>query len=306
MIDLKNPSNTVASAAVFISATVWGLYWVPLRIFEADGIEGGWSVTLLNAPPLLILIPLLLWSWGETKAFMGRGALIGVFAGLGLACYASGLVYSSVVRVTLLFYLMPVWGTLIGWIWLGERVGWQRWAAIGTGLLGMVLLLSGGAEASVPLNIGDFLGFLSGVLWAVAAALIRQNPGLPLSASVGFQFFFTAAGAALIAVILGPAEPPALGDVIAALPLAAFASIGFILPTVWIIFWAQQFLFPGRAGLLMMSEVMVAVLSASLFLPEEAMTGREWIGAGLIIAACLIEVLATPGEAHETRRQNLV
>ncbi|MEM7505281.1 MAG: DMT family transporter [Pseudomonadota bacterium] len=291
MFDLSNPSIRLASLAVFVSATVWGLYWVPLRIFDAAGIGGGWSVALLNLPPLLLLGPLLLWQFGAHRSFIGRAVMIGFFAGAGLAFYASGLVYSTVVRTTLLFYLTPVWSTLIGLIWLGERVSWQRWVAIVTGLAGMFLLLSGSGGSSVPLNIGDLLGFLSGIFWAVGAAMIRRFEGVPLVGMTFFQFFFTALIALVCALAFGPREMPELATFASQIPLAVGAALGLILPTVAVIFWAQKFLFPGRVGLLMMSEVLVAVISASIFIPEERMGLVEWIGAAMIIGACLIEVL---------------
>ena len=44
----------------------------------------------------------------------------------------------------------------------------------------------------------------------------------------------------------------------------------------------------------MMSEVMVATHTASLFLPNEVMEHVEWVGAVFIIGACFIETLASP------------
>ncbi|MEM6933696.1 MAG: DMT family transporter [Pseudomonadota bacterium] len=292
----------VASLAIFISATVWGLYWVPLRLFEANGVDGAWSVALLNTPPLFLLLPLLLFQWSANHGHLRNAIIVGFLGGAGLALYASGLVFSSVVRATLLFYLTPVWATLIGLVWLGEDVRWQRWAAIAIGLLGMFLLLSSGSGASKPLNIGDIFGILSGVFWAGAAATIKKFPETPLSGMTFFQFLFTAFVAIICSAVAGPFILPEPGPLISSLPIAALASIGLILPTVWIIFWAQKILFPGRAGLLMMSEVLVAVISASIFLPEERMSMIEWGGAILIIGACLLEVLSTPtiGEAPET------
>ena len=80
-------------------------------------------------------------------------------------------------------------------------------------------------------------------------------------------------------------------------PASVAISIGLILPSILIIFWAQKFLYPGRVALLMMTEVMVAALTASLFLPNEAMGVIEWIGATLIVGACLVEVLEQPAKA---------
>ena len=215
--------------------------------------------------------------------------------GAGMAFYASGLIYSSVVRATLLFYLTPVWATLIGMIWLGERATWVRWVAIAMGLLGLLMLVSGGS-GSVPLNIGDFFALLSGIFWAIGAALIMRFKGVPLPGMVMVQFAVTAGLAVLVSAFVIGAPKPELDALSNALPFSVVVSLLAFLPAVGTIFWAQKFLFPGRAGLLMMSEVLVAVISASLFIPEEAMSAVEWAGAVLIICACLVEVLGTPKE----------
>ena len=72
---------------------------------------------------------------------------------------------------------------------------------------------------------------------------------------------------------------------------AAFWSICVLLPCFCIIFRASQLLFPGRVGILTMSEVVVAILSASILVPEESMLLIQWTGAAAIIIAGLIEVL---------------
>ncbi len=298
MISPNLSRSDFASIAVFVSATIWGLYWVPLRLFESYGVEGAWTVTLLNTPPVLILLPVVLWQWRAHRPHFAQMVAIGFFAGTGLALYASGLVLSSVVRATMLFYLTPVWATLIGMFWLGEKVGWQRWLAIAVGLVGMFLLLSGGDDQSRPLGIGDVFAVLSGMFWAFGAGLIKRYPATPLPGMTMTQFAFTALAAIVCSALAGPFALPETGPMLASLPVAAAASIALILPTVWIIFWAQRILFPGRAGLLMMSEVLVAIVSASLFLPEETMSVVEWVGGALIICACLIEVL-TPGPDEE-------
>jgi len=38
----------------------------------------------------------------------------------------------------------------------------------------------------------------------------------------------------------------------------------------------------------MMSEALVAVLSASWLLPEEMLSPQQWIGGAIVLAACLI------------------
>ncbi|MEM9062916.1 MAG: DMT family transporter [Pseudomonadota bacterium] len=291
---LSPPSTRSASVIMFVAASMWGLYWLPLRWLEDMGVDGGWAIALLNFPAAIVLAVVVIWSWGKHLPHLGPAIAIGIFTGAGLALYGSGLVLSSVVRATLLFYLVPVWATLIGLIWLGEKANWQRWAAIVVGLCGLVLLVSGGG--SVPLNIGDLFAILSGMFWAVGAALIMRFGEVPVPGMVMVQFVVTGAGALALAAIagIGGFSLPEAAALEAALPSAAVISVVVFLPAVAVIFWVQKFLFPGRAGLLMMSEVLMAVLSASILLPEERMSLTEWTGAALIISACLIEVLLTP------------
>ncbi len=288
------PSAGITSVIIFIASSFWGLYWIPLRYLEGEGIAGGWAIALLNLPAAIVIFPLVLWQWNQHKQQFWRCVLIGVLTGLGMAMYTSGLVYSSVVRATLLFYLTPAWATLIGIIWLGERASWQRWAAIAIGLAGLGLLVSGGG--AVPLNVGDLFALLAGVFWAIGAAVIKHYDTVPLPGMTMFQFFFTSLSAILLGLLMGNFQPPSLDVVLPSLPLSALISLIIILPSVWLIFWAQKFLFPGRVGLLMMSEVLMAVVSASIFLPEEAMSLMAWCGAVLIITACFIEVFSTSAE----------
>ena len=57
------------------------------------------------------------------------------------------------------------------------------------------------------------------------------------------------------------------------------------------IFRISQLLFPGRVGILAMTEAIVAIVSAAILIPEESMALLQWLGAGAIIMAGLIEVL---------------
>ncbi len=265
---------------------------MPLRYLQAQGIDGVWAVALLNFPAAVVLALLVLWQWRQHRDFLNRAVLIGVLTGTGLALYALGLVYSSVVRATLLFYLTPVWATLIGIFWLGEKASWQRWAAIAGGLCGLLLLVSG--DGTVPLNIGDLFALLSGVFWAIGAAMIKRYNHVPLAGMTMFQFIFTASVAIALGHVAVIVETPSRELIVQVSVMASLISVLVILPAVLILFWAQKFLFPGRVGLLMMSEVLAAVITASLFLPEERMSLIAWVGAALIVGACLLEVLMTP------------
>jgi drug/metabolite transporter (DMT)-like permease len=295
-MNLRNPSKNLASAAVLISAGIWGLYWIPLRYLEGLGVAEAWTVALINIPAAVVIGVIFLLQYKSQIPYLRHGILIGVFMGLTVAMFTIGLVHSSVVRVTLLFYLTPVWSTLIGTFWLQESVTRSRWLAIGIGLLGLVFLVSQGG-GQLPLNIGDLYGFVSGITWAIGGAMIKRYGEVPMPTLLFFQFLMASAFALLLGAATGIAPMPTFELLVQVGPASVAISIGLILPSILIIFWAQKFLYPGRVALLMMTEVMVAALTASLFLPNEAMGVIEWIGATLIVGACLVEVLEQPAKA---------
>ena len=109
-----------------------------------------------------------------------------------------------------------------------------------------------------------------------------------------FQFCLASIFALLFGALWGQVSVPSLALLQQVAPASTVISIGIILPSILIIFWAQKFLFPGRVAVLMMTEVIVATLTASWMLPQEAMGMLEWIGACLIVGACVVEIFEAP------------
>ena len=286
---MGRPSEFTASGVIFFGASIWGLYWIPVRFFEGQGIDGGWAIALLNAPAAVVLLPFLLLIMRGGNAQLGTAVRIGFVTGLGIALYATSLIYTDVVRATLLFYLTPIWATLIGIYWMGERPNWQRWAAIALGLFGLLLLVSGNTGRAV--NFGDLAALASGVTWAIGASMIRHNGQIPIIGTMFFQFAFMSLISLGLGMLSANAHVPEAEALKSMWWLFVLVAAGFLVPAVLSIFWAQQFLSAGRAGLLMMSEVLVAMISASILLPEERLSTIQWVGALLIVAASVVELI---------------
>ena len=282
-------STRLATLGLFFGASVWGLYWLPLRALSDMGLSGGWGVVYFNLCPLLVLAPILI--WGRRTMFRNlRAALfIGAATGLGLGLYSTSIVLGAVVRMTMEFYLTAVWSSIIGVVWLSERADLRRGITVAAGLLGLLLLLSGGSDdPASALGLADVLAVTSGILWAFGAAGMKRWPGAHVAATTAFQFVFAvfAGGALQLLVLSGPV--PTIDQLITAFPLSFFGSTLILLPSVYLIFWACRLLYPGRAAILMMSEAVVAVVSATLLLPDETLTGQQWLGGAIVLLACLI------------------
>lgn len=278
-----------ASVVLVLGSSVWGLYWLPLREMNRMGIEGTWGVVFFNACPLLVLLPLLLWNRVNLWRNPGPALFIGAMTGVGMGIYSTAMVIAPVIRVTMEFYLTAVWSTVIGVLWLKERLDLRRVATVAAGLLGLFLLIAGASdEPGAALGFGDVLAVASGVLWAFGAAAMKRWPGEHLLATTFHQFLFAALAGAFLATLMIPGNAPAAGQLLGVFPIAFGGSVLLLLPSIMAIFWACRVLFPGRVAILMMSEALVATLSATLLLPDETMTLLQWVGGAIVLLACLL------------------
>ncbi len=291
MILSEKNSDTTLSITLFLSAGAWGLYWFPLRTIEEAGLAGGWSVVFFNACPLIILCPLLAFNFRKLRGVVGPTLLAALMIGMAFTLYANGLLETTVVRATMLYYLTPVWSTIIGVIWLSEPLTKARIIAIGVAFSGLFLLLSNGDSSESQVNIGDLYSLLSGIFWAIGVSTLNRWSNIPILPLATFIFLSTTAISAVFAGVLHADPLPDLAMIEIAFPTAAFWSIVVFLPCFCIIFRVSQLLFPGRVGILAMSEVVVAIISASILIPDETMILTQWVGAIAIGLAGLIEVL---------------
>ena len=287
----KEHSDKTLSLALSLSAAAWGLYWFPLRSIENAGLSGSWSVVFFNACPLIVLCPWLVFNFKKLIGILGPTLLAAIMIGMAFTLYANGLVETTVVRATLLYYLTPVWSTLIGVMWLSEHLTKARIIAIGVAFLGLFLLLSNGESSDYPLNIGDLYSFLSGIFWAIGVATLNRWSNIPILPLTTFIFVSTTAISAIFAGVFYVDPLPDFTMLKTAFPTAAFWSIFILLPCFCIIFRVSQLLFPGRVGILTMSEVIVAIVSAAILVPDEKMLLMQWVGAIAILLAGFIEVL---------------
>ena len=185
-------SDKILSLIIVVSSCAWGLYWLPLRSIEQSGIVGSWSIVLVNACPLLILVPLIFFNLDKLKKYPKPIFFAGIMIGAAFTFYANGLVETSVIRATLLFYLSPIWSTIIGIIWLNERLTIARVISIIVALIGLIFLLYDFRDQeTVILNFGDFSSILSGLFWALGASILKKWSNLPIVPLTAIVYFST-------------------------------------------------------------------------------------------------------------------
>jgi len=285
-------AHPVANSAVVAVGALWGLYWIPLRRLEALTGGGPWVSVVVLLVAAALLLP---FGWRQRhrlRAANTRALASIALGGVAFALYSDGLLFGQVAVVILLFYLTPVWSTLIARVWLGWPVTWWRRAAIVAGFGGIALVLHGSHDGlPLPRTTGDWLGLASGLLWAVASTGIHVHSR---TGPAETNFVFCAGGvAASIPLALWLGTPTAAATAAAGATGTAFGLV-LLLGGVWwagsltFFMWATQRLEPARVGILLMSEVIMGALSAALFAGEAFGTAMA-MGTVLVIVAGVLE-----------------
>ena len=111
---------------------------------------------------LAVLLPAAFWT--RRRLFEGlRTQLVpGFCLAVGIALYTEGIVRGEVARVILLFYLTPVWSTLLSRIVLGNPITGRRLTTILLGLAGMLVIFGAGGGIPRPVASADWMVGRSG------------------------------------------------------------------------------------------------------------------------------------------------
>ncbi|WP_345986692.1 DMT family transporter [Sulfurimonas sp. HSL-1656] len=276
---------------VLLGASVlWGLTWLPLKQINGMGIDGIALTMGAYGILALLLTPVLMAQfaqWREHKRAMGMILLFG--GGANLA-FTYALINGEVIRVMVLFYLLPVWGVLGGKFFLREGVDLWRWLGAALAVTGAFVILGGfDALGGAPSWI-DLIALLSGLLFAMNNLVFRAAAEVPVASKITVMFYgcLILAGALLA---LGVEELPYDADSDAWLALAAYAVLWLLLANIGSQ-WGVSHMEAGRSSIIIIMELITAVISATL-IAGERMDAMEMIGGVLILTAALIEALRT-------------
>ena len=284
-------SDLVPSLALAVGAAFWGLYWIPVRGIELAGVPAYWTGPVLFAASTLLLLPLAVMRLGNYLRHWRSILLPGLLAGSAFALYIASINLTDVVRAILLFYMSPLWSTLLGILVLRERLTPNRVLALVLAFGGLYIVLVVESGLPVPRNTGDWFALLSGFCWSVASVkLFQDGARLVLEKVVAFVVFALFASVLLLLWQQGDlGGMPDTASLRAAWYWIALIALA-MLPITWLTIWPATVLSPGRVGMLLLTEVLVGVASAAVLLDEPFGT-RELTGSILIVSAGLVEVM---------------
>ncbi len=277
-----------AVAALMMNALVWGVSWWPLRELQQQGLHPLWATVMIYGLGVLAV-----WLWQPSAwGLLARKPALWVLAlasGVTSASFNWAVTIGDVVRVVLLFYLMPLWAVLLARLVLKEPLTARAALRVALALAGACTVLwpaHGGFP--LPTQLPEWLAVLGGFGFALNNVLLRREAGQPEAARALALFTGGAVVPALVAVALSSASiapwppAPAVGWMLLGLTLALF----MVGSNLALLYGAAR-LPANVTAVVVISEVLFAAGSAVL-LGAGQVTPQLALGGALIVGATLL------------------
>jgi len=276
---------TAAVLALLFNAFSWGLCWWPFRQLQALGVHPLWATASIYT---LVAAALLAWrpaAGADLLRTPGLWVLL-LASGFTNASFNWGVTTGDVVRVVLLFYLMPLWTALLARGLLREplHAGVVLRALLAVGGALLVLRPEGGGWP-LPRAWPDWLGLAGGASFALNSVMLRREASRP-AASRALAMF---AGGALVSTavaLVGAVAQPAWAVPAPWLPWVLLLALWFMAANLSLQFGAAR-LRASTTAVVMVSEVVFASVSA-VALGAATLRPHTLAGGALIAAAALM------------------
>ena len=213
-------------------AAMWGSSFLFMRegVHAFGPFATAWVRVTIAA---LTLMPILMWR-DQTHAMLHRWRpilLMGLLSsGIPAACYSFALLFISTGLSSILNSTTPLFGALIAWWWLGDKLNAWRVIGLGLGFVGVVLLTFNGAGGAVALSYSDeelaiAACLLATLCYGIAGSFIKKYLfDVPVMVTTTGNFFGASMTLLLPAIWFWPSEPPPLHAWLSLLVLGVFCT----------------------------------------------------------------------------------
>lgn len=279
-----NPHSMLPVIGLLFASIMWGLIWYPLRLLDDQGLHGLWSTALMYCGTLIIAIPVLAKGWREWLKHPVLFFFMALATGWTNIAFILAVLDGNVVRVMLLFYLSPLWATLLGVFFLGEQLSRRAYGILVIAMVGAVIMLwheSLGFPA--PKDTADWLALSAGIAFAITNVLIHKlnDASVMVKTATGWLGVLFLA---FILIIFTKQTLAVSTEVIAGAWL--LGAIAMTLMNIAVVYGVTN-MPVHRSAIILLFEIVVGAVS-SLLLTHEVIELREWIGGLLVILAAYL------------------
>lgn len=282
--------------ALLFGATMWGLIWYPIRLFEAQGLLGLWSSALMYCGTLVVAIPVLYKGWREWLKSPLLFFLMAIATGWTNVAFILAILEGNVVRVLLLFYLSPIWATLLSYFFLGEQLSRRSLVVLFLAMIGAVIMLwDDSLGFPAPQSTADWLALSAGVAFAITNVLIHKlsDATVMVKTATGWLGVFIVA---FVLIYFTGEKITASTNVMAWAWL--LGAVVMTLMNIAVVYGVTH-MPVHRSAIILLFEIVVGAVS-SLLLTDEIIQQKEWIGGGLVILAAYLTAVQHMRKGNES------
>ncbi|MBI3570039.1 MAG: DMT family transporter [Gammaproteobacteria bacterium] len=276
--------------AMMTGASMWGVIWYPMRLLEAGGLVGLWLTLTMYGAALVVSLPYTFKALPEFTRQPGWLALLMLSAAWTNIAFVEAVLEGNILRVLLLFYLSPLWATLMGWAFLHERITRIAFASLVIAMAGALLMLWNPVlGAPWPQGKADWMALTSGFAFAVSIVITRKLHDVSIEAKVlSVWAGVTILALGMIAFFALPVPQPSLTIFAGAVALGL---LGILVMTL-LVQYGVTHMPVHRSAVLALIELVAGAVSQQL-LTDEVVTIREWVGGGLIVLGAYLSARAS-------------
>jgi drug/metabolite transporter (DMT)-like permease len=283
MTSVNTKEYYLAVSAILFASAMWGLIWYPMRLLEQAGLPVVWSTLVMYVTAAVVATTQL---WRIRHQLTTRWPVdlwfLALAAGATNIAFLVALIEGEVLRVMLLFYLSPLWSVLLGRWWLGERISRFSMLMIMLAMFGTFMMLWH-PQIGWPWPHGpaDWLALFASVAFSINNVLSRKLALVAMEVKTTVVYW----GVVLVAIAVLLTQQSAVPDVSLNLWATVVIIGGLCISAMTVsVLYGLGRMPVFRAAILMLSELLVAALSA-WWLTSERMSSIEWVGGILIFIA---------------------
>ncbi len=228
-----------------------------------------------------------------TRRELTGGIACGLALGIATALQQAGITTSGASKASFITTLYVVLVPIVGALLFRRRIGWHLWTAVAIALVGLGLITLG---SDLSLAVGDLLLLLCAGCFCAQILLVDHflpgSDGVRLSM---VQFATCTVFNGVLALLFEDISFAAIGEAILPLLFLGAMSSGCAY-TLQIL--GQRDCPPTPAAILMSTESLFGVLGALIFLENDVLSLREYVGCAVVFSAVVLSQLPLDRRSH--------
>jgi len=202
------PSKLSIYLALGVGVLALGFSAIFIQWADAPGVVSAFYRVSIAA--VLMALPFFNRVKSQREPLPSRGVRLailgGVFFGMDLLLWATGITLGNATNPTLMANTAPLWVGLGAWLIFGERLSGMFWVGLALAMTGAMIVLGQDLTTAVEVGLGTFLGLLAAIFYG-AYYLVTQQGRASLDTLTYFWITSVSSSLLLLVIIIITRQP---------------------------------------------------------------------------------------------------